>query len=354
MIALKIVILTQLVMASLVYSSQWLSLALTGSNPNRFLSKKNCDEIGQLSNHRQVQVCKRNIQVMDSVKDGASVALFECQHQFRYRPWNCTTVQFSRSPVFGNSINGGTREAAFVHAISSAGVAYAVTQACSSGRLGQKCGCDRKTRGQADGFNWGGCSDDIDFGMTFATRFVDARERGSGIGSPARVLMNLHNNRGGRLAVRKFMDLQCKCHGVSGSCNIKTCWRALPNFRIVGDYIKEKFDGATEVEYKLIGGKHVLVPKNRKYKPHTQMDLVYLVQSPDFCEPNPKTGSLGTQGRICNRTSQAIDGCDLMCCGRGYVSRTEVRQEQCACKFFWCCHVRCQTCMRRVEVSYCK
>ena len=40
----------------------------------------------------------------------------------------------------------GTREMAFVHAISSAGVAHALTRACSSGEL-ENCGCDRSLRG---------------------------------------------------------------------------------------------------------------------------------------------------------------------------------------------------------------
>lgn len=40
----------------------------------------------------------------------------------------------------------GTREAAFVYAISAASVAYAVTRACSSGEL-EKCGCDRNVHG---------------------------------------------------------------------------------------------------------------------------------------------------------------------------------------------------------------
>lgn len=54
----------------------------------------------------------------------------------------------------------GTREAAFVYAISSAGVAFAVTRACSSGEL-EKCGCDRTVHGvspQGKCRRWGGVS----------------------------------------------------------------------------------------------------------------------------------------------------------------------------------------------------
>lgn len=47
--------------------------------------------------------------------------------------------------------------------------------------------------------------------------------------------------------VSKVMKRECKCHGMSGSCTIKTCWMRLPTFRNVGDKLKDRFDGATKV-----------------------------------------------------------------------------------------------------------
>ena len=155
-------------------------------------------------------------------------------------------------------------------------------------------------------------------------------------------------------AVKKYMRLQCKCHGMTGSCKVKTCWMSLPNFRKVGDHLKDRFDGATMVTQGVVGPDAVLVRKNERFKPYTVDDLVYLDDSPDFCDADANTGSLGTQGRSCNRTSQAMDGCDLMCCKRGYTSHQETRVEQCSCKFHWCCSINCRKCLKTVEVSVCK
>ena len=47
--------------------------------------------------------------------------------------------------------------------------------------------------------------------------------------------------------VSKEMKRDCKCHGMSGSCAIKTCWMRLPSFRDVGDRLKDRFDGASQV-----------------------------------------------------------------------------------------------------------
>ena len=39
-------------------------------------------------------------------------------------------------------------------------------------------------------------------------------------------------------ALSRLMLMKCRCHGVSGSCEFKTCWRSLPRFADVGDYLK--------------------------------------------------------------------------------------------------------------------
>jgi len=150
--------------------------------------------------------------------------------------------------------------------------------------------------------------------------------------------------------------VQCKCHGVSGSCELKTCWRSMPLFREVGALLRERFDAAIEVEQRRSGSRRELVARSSRLRQPTDGDLVYLGASPDFCEADQRTGSLGTRGRACNRTAapDSTDSCELMCCGRGFdtVRRTVV--ERCQCKFHWCCYVRCQKCRIEIEENICR
>ena len=89
----------------------------------------------------------------------------------------------------------------------------------------------------------------------------------------------------------------------------------LPNHWKVGDLLKDKYDGATEVK---INKRSKLQIKNGKFSRPTAEDLLYMDESPDYCTTSDQTGSIGTQGRVCNKTSPGTDGCNLMCCGRGY------------------------------------
>lgn len=159
--------------------------------------------------------------------------------------------------------------------------------------------------------------------------------------------------------LEKSMQLECKCHGVSGSCTTKTCWTTLPKFRELGYILKEKYVHAVHVEPVKASRnkrpKFLKVKKPYSYRKPMDTDLVYIDKSPNYCEVDHLTGSLGTHGRVCNKTMmQHISGCDLMCCGRGYNTHQYSRVWQCNCKFLWCCYVKCNTCSERTEVYTCK
>ena len=65
-------------------------------------------------------------------------------------------------------------------------------------------------------------------------------------------------------------------------------------------------------------------------------------------------GSVGTVGRVCNTSSLGSDGCDIMCCGRGYDTKRVKVEYKCECKFHWCCEVKCQDCEKWEDVHTCK
>ncbi|XP_055680768.1 LOW QUALITY PROTEIN: protein Wnt-10b [Lutzomyia longipalpis] len=346
----------------------------------------------------QIELCLRANDVTMAALDGLELAIYECQNQFRWHRWNCSSLSNkSRNPYASNLLKRGYRESAFAYAIAAAGVAHNVARACSQGRL-LSCGCDpsinrrglskylresliedinpnsinsnslntlnainsnslesvqnfekQKQRSRvASRWKWGGCSHNMDFGAEFAELFLDARERGGDIQSQ----INLHNNRVGRQAVANNMVVRCKCHGMSGSCQLKTCWRSAPDFGVVGRVLKQQFRRAVLVDQSNVGNGPPMVvvsqknKRRRKNRPPRKTQrgrmlngemrkldnsLFYYQRSPNFCEKDPNSDIPGTSGRRCNRTSSGSDGCASMCCGRGYSLIREQRVERCHC-----------------------
>lgn len=152
-------------------------------------------------------------------------------------------------------------------------------------------------------------------------------------------------------AIRIQMRTECKCHGLSGSCTLRSCWRKMPLFRQVGDYLMQSFHTAVRV----MGGNDgkSLVPIDPDAPPLDANVLIYSAESPDFCQANQRTGTEGTQGRVCNSTETGPGGCDSLCCGKGFADYTLEHEENCLCRFHWCCEVQCQRCSVRKDVSLC-
>lgn len=196
-------------------------------------------------------------------------------------------------------------------------------------------------------------------------------------------------------AVENNKQVKCKCHGVSGSCEIKTCWITAPEFRVVGNELKEKFQNAILVDQSNLGNgaahfiddnsalgyvgnggngngnlegiggnsgrkRRARKPPKRRNRKQRRSErnldnfLLYYEKPPTFCEKDPSIDSPGTEGRQCNISSRGDDSCSLLCCGRGYTSVKRVKMERCNCKFQWCCTVNCETCYKTEWITVCQ
>ena len=96
-------------------------------------------------------------------------------------------------------VHAGIRECAFIYAIMSASLAHNIARSCSEGSV-YTCTCGHHAKrytgtGNRRDWEWGGCSDNAEFGHKFARDFIDVAEKGRDL----KCLMNLHNNEAGRL-----------------------------------------------------------------------------------------------------------------------------------------------------------
>lgn len=57
---------------------------------------------------KQLRFCRNYVEIMPSVAEGVKIGIQECQHQFRGRRWNCTTVNNSLA-IFGPVLDKGER-----------------------------------------------------------------------------------------------------------------------------------------------------------------------------------------------------------------------------------------------------
>ena len=366
----------------------------------------------------QVKLCKRNPDLMPLLMRAARETRDVCAAAFAERRWNCSTLQ--AAPHLAADLTKGTREQAYVYSLSAAAVAYGVAKACAKGVI-PWCPCGSLPKTHPVDFRWKGCSDNVDYGVKVSQEWADApwknkknrknrkqiirpggrrsRPRNNPIRPGAQILadtavaprnqvsmktfkavaanaghddltprlmMNQHNNDVGRKLVDTRRMTKCKCHGVSSSCTVKTCWQVLPDLKRIGLALKDKYVHATEVRSP--NNRHRLSVPTEAAKAQrkaefetvglagrvTHSDLVYIRKSPDYCSEDRRVGSPGTKGRQCNATAASHGSCDSMCCGRGYLTHVQEQVENCECKYVHCCYVKCKQCTTTIHKHYCK
>lgn len=140
---------------------------------------------------------------------------------------------------------------------------------------------------------------------------------------------------------------------MSGSCQMKTCWKATADLREIGDHLMRKYK---EAKFLL----HNNSPNDSRHFIAGNVkstDLAFFEQSPTYCDSSSYLKTSGTSNRVCNVRNETHDfggDCDLLCCGRGYYVYKENVQENCDCIFHWCCHVTCRQCVKTKKVSKCR
>lgn len=303
--------------------------------PARVCKKK------KLLRGRKARICRKEPKVVREIARGVDLGIRECQNQFRFHRWNCSTLRSSMKKVLMKD----TKEAGFVDAIVAAGVVYALTEACSQGRL-LDCQCRRRHNAvdRLGTQHHTGCDHYVDFGYHKSRDFMNRKRVGD-----LRATILSHNYEAGRQAVRMHLERVCRCHGMSGTCSLKTCWRKLPTFSKVGLRLRNRFQGAVRVTAGNSG--KGFIPESPKVP--GREDIVFSEDSPDYCDPDRRTGSLGTRGRQCKLGSTGPDDCRTLCCGRKVRSRQMVVSVACNCTFQYCCNVTCQTCLETLQETTC-
>ncbi|KJH42338.1 wnt family protein [Dictyocaulus viviparus] len=274
---------------------------------------------------RSVQIaCRTQPSTVIAAYEGIQDAMMECANRMRFQQWDCSNVgHIMHDPPI---LKYGYRESALIWALSSAGAAWGVATACAQGWI-DDCSCVYE--GQS-GWEYGGCSYSVQHGITTSRKLLTKTPF---VRSPLRSVEK-HNLKAGRLAVKKTLIASCKCHGVSGSCQQKTCWKKTASLEHITDYLVDKY-----ARSRMING-------DQKIK---NSDLVFIERSPDPCRQQT------TSGRVCawrNETHTQGD-CSRLCCGKGFKVAHEVIQYKCDCKFVWCCKLICKDCLQHRWVSTC-
>ncbi|KAJ6649158.1 Protein wingless [Pseudolycoriella hygida] len=69
---------------------------------------------------KQRRLVRENPGVLNALVKGANLAISECQHQFRFRRWNCSTRNFLQGKnLFGKIIDKGEEVVLNVHGLDS-------------------------------------------------------------------------------------------------------------------------------------------------------------------------------------------------------------------------------------------
>jgi len=237
---------------------------------------------------QQANLCRRSSFVAPAIKSAAETATDACLNSMSDTLWGCNGIK--SLPKEQPELSQPTQESAFLHALATGHLKNALEKFC---RKGGKADCDKFNHEQ------------------FALEFSDVAAF-----EKKHFLFGLHNNKVGRQAADQAKNTICKCHGPSGSCAQKTCWKASTNTAKMNKIIKEKYESAAKVPVRQLE----ILPQG-VFSSLISDRLIFGKTSPNFCEV--------TRGRVCDATNSSGAGsCEEICCGRGSIQKISIETEE--------------------------
>ncbi|KAH9369655.1 hypothetical protein HPB48_007622 [Haemaphysalis longicornis] len=189
--------------------------------------------------------CVSEPAVIHTIVQGMRTTVKNCLSLFEWERWQCDLLRDRKK-----LLRKVYRETAFVYALTAAGMAHSVAQSCRLGRLSRRCSCakaDGSSGNDEQMWKWAGCGDNRPFAAKFSRRLL-SRPHSFRRPRTLRKPIDMHNIAVGIRVLKHGSRQVCKCHGVSGSCSVKTCWRELAPFPEVALRLKRKYETAVNAQ----------------------------------------------------------------------------------------------------------
>ncbi|XP_023176519.2 wnt inhibitor of Dorsal protein [Drosophila hydei] len=255
-------------------------------------------------------------------------AISSCQRSFKWQRWNCPNQDFVKRRTAPTPAQALDREDVYVAAIALASILHTLTKDCANGLI---AGC--------------GCSDNA-LNMPCAhepSKALQLYEQRYGMGVDALG----HNQRVVGALLEKSLEQECHCiqHGPQGSCLEKKCVQVLKPFEAIAQDLLNMYDDAIQLD---------TTASNLKIMwQNIPLDsLVYMLDSPNYCQPEASGRWAGTRGRQCAKhTGSTADerlSCQQLCrvCGFRVRSQHLRSERRCNCKLVWGFRLQCDVCIQ--------
>ncbi|EDV41660.1 uncharacterized protein Dana_GF17394, isoform B [Drosophila ananassae] len=259
---------------------------------------------------------------------GLQLALSSCQQSFQWQRWNCPVTDFIKRQTIPVD-HTPDREDVYVAAISMAATIHALTKDCANGVIAG-CGCTGNALGVP-------CAHEPE-------KALELYEKRVGPGSGAAG----HNQMVVGALLKQSLEQECRCKQpgpVAGECLEEECVAVLKPFELVAQELLQMYDDAIQLD---------ATNSNLKIMwENIPLDsLVFMQDSPNYCEPEASGRWKGTRGRQCSKGgSGSLEerlSCQQLCRVCGYRVRSQVvkTERRCNCKLVWGFRLQCDVCVQ--------